>query len=168
VRHGQALDDLLRGVRFRARRFQELEARRHRVEQVAQFDPRAFAARSRFGGRLDAAVDRDLPGGIGAARAAGDRERPTAPIDGNASPRKPKEWMWTRSSSGQLGGGVALDRQRQLVRVMPLPSSSTTIRARPPSRRWMSIRRAPASSAFSTSSFTTEQAAPPPRRRRSG
>jgi hypothetical protein len=68
----------------------------------------------------------------------------------------------------ELGGGVAIDREREVAMVMPLPSSVMPIRRRPPPSVKMSIRLAPASMAFSTSSLTTLAAARPPRRRRCG
>ena len=58
--------------------------------------------------------------------------RAAAPIEGSASPRKPSVAMRTRSSSAQLGGGVALHRQRQFRAVMPHPSSATSMRSMPP------------------------------------
>ena len=39
----------------------------------------------------------------------------TAPIEGSASPRKPKVETECRSSFAKLGGGMALDGERQIV-----------------------------------------------------
>ena len=57
--------------------------------------------------------------------------------------------------AGKLRGGVPLDREHEVVRVMPEPSSDTRMSRRPPPSVTTSIRLAPASSAFSTNSFTT-------------
>ena len=57
---------------------------------------------------------------VAAAGAPAAREvsvsRPTAPSEGSASPRKPKERMRVRSRAVDLRGRVPLERQRQLVR----------------------------------------------------
>ena len=50
---------------------------------------------------------------------------------------------------------MAVDGERKIARVMPLPSSVMPIRRRPPPSVKMSTRLAPASMAFSTSSLTT-------------
>ena len=44
------------------------------------------------------------------------RSRLTDAIDGSASPRKPSVVISDQLLVGELGGGVALQRQRQLVR----------------------------------------------------
>ena len=62
--------------------------------------------------------------------------------------------MLARSSSEPSLVGVPLERQRQVVGVDAEPSSATRIRSTPPPSTSTTIRRAPASIAFSTSSLT--------------
>ena len=80
--------------------------------------------------------------------------RDTAPIDGSASPRKPSVRMssmvlasfdvqWRETASSNSCAGI------------PLPSSVTRIRESPPPAVAISMRLAPASTAFSSSSLTT-------------
>ncbi len=40
--------------------------------------------------------------------------RATAPIDGSASPRKPRVWIAMQIVAGELRGGVAVDRQFEI------------------------------------------------------
>ena len=80
--------------------------------------------------------------------------RATAPMDGSASPRKPREVMCTRSSSGSLEVAWRSTDRASSCGLMPQPSSVTPIRLWPPSRITTSMWAAPASSAFSTSSLT--------------
>ena len=85
------------------------------------------------------------------------RSRDTEPIEGSASPRKPSVVTASRSSSeaillvacraSAIGSSPA---------AMPQPSSRTRTSATPPRSMSISMRVAPASSAFSTSSLTTE------------
>ncbi len=51
--------------------------------------------------------------------------RLTAPIDGRASPRKPRVAMWTRSSSGSLEVAWRSTARASSSGVMPRPSSLT-------------------------------------------
>src|SRR6516162_9183255 len=81
--------------------------------------------------------------------------RATAPIEGNASPRKPKVRMSSRSSLGNFEVAWRSTANARSSRVMPAPSSLTRINRRPPPSVTISMRVAPASSAFSTSSLTT-------------
>ena len=80
--------------------------------------------------------------------------RLTAPIDGSASPRKPRLRMRSRSSSGSLEVQWRSTASDSSSRVMPMPSSLTAIRLCPPATSATSMRVASASIAFSTSSFT--------------
>ncbi len=80
--------------------------------------------------------------------------RLTAPIEGSASPRKPRVRMSTRSSSTSFDVAWRSTARASSSRLMPQPSSATWIRLRPPSRTITSMRVAPASMAFSTSSLT--------------
>src|SRR5712671_3851743 len=82
------------------------------------------------------------------------RIRLTAPIDGNASPRKPSAAICERSSSGNFEVQWRSTARLSSSRVMPAPLSATEINAWPPSLRTTSMREAPASIAFSTSSLT--------------
>ncbi len=85
------------------------------------------------------------------------RKRETEAIDGNASPRKPSVRIAARSEASR----ILLVAWRSTASAasslsMPSPSSSTDMRRLPPNSMVMAIRRAPASTAFSTSSLTTE------------
>ena len=82
--------------------------------------------------------------------------RPTAPSEGRASPRKPKEWMLSRSEPSILLVAWRDNASGKSGPEMPQPSSVTRIRVLPPSAITTSIRCAPASTAFSTNSFTAE------------
>ena len=81
--------------------------------------------------------------------------RPTAPIDGKASPRNPSVRMASRSSSSSLEVAWRSTASSRSRRGIPSPSSITRMKRRPPPSVATSMRVAPASSAFSTSSFTT-------------
>src|SRR5579885_58309 len=80
----------------------------------------------------------------------------TAPMEGSASPRKPRVETEFRSSSGNFEVACRSTASCKSCGVMPAPSSVTRINRWPPPESTTSIRRAPASSAFSTSSFTTD------------
>jgi len=82
-------------------------------------------------------------------------KRATAPIDGNASPRKPSVSMASRSSPASLEVAWRSTASARSTRGMPSPSSLTRISLRPPPSVSTSMRRAPASRAFSTNSLTT-------------
>ena len=77
-------------------------------------------------------------------------------IDAIASPRKPIEVMWYRSSSSMIllvACGVRASARSSGP--MPRPLSLTRMSLRPPSSTTTSITVAPASRAFSSSSLTT-------------
>ena len=113
--HGLALH-LLGMAGLGALGLHELQPRRRGEEQVAHLDPRPGGRAPPARAATGAALDREAPGAPRAALLRLVMRQPaTEPIDGSASPRKPSVAMWIRSSLGQLGGGVALDRQRQLV-----------------------------------------------------
>ena len=82
--------------------------------------------------------------------------RATEPMDGSASPRKPKVTILVRSSAGSLEVAWRSTHNARSPRSMPQPSSVTRISDNPPAAVTMSMARAPASTAFSASSFTTE------------
>ena len=117
-----------------------------------------------------------VPGGCAAGRASAarpasisivqalgmsrDREvtvsRDTAPIEGRASPRKPRVAMRLRSSWASFDVACRSTASAISSGLMPQPSSATEISVRPPPRSVTSIRVAPASRLFSTSSLTAE------------
>src|SRR5438309_2258816 len=81
----------------------------------------------------------------------------TAAMLASASPRNPNDWMTARSASDV--SLLVVCRTKAIVSSsagIPAPSSLTRIDVLPAPRTSMLIRRAPASSAFSTSSLTTE------------
>ncbi len=82
--------------------------------------------------------------------------RPTAPRLGSASPRKPKLRMSRRSEPSIFDVAWRASASGRSAAVIPQPSSLTRISRLPPPAIATSIRRAPASSAFSTSSLTAE------------
>ncbi len=95
------------------------------------------------------------------AAAAGSRvvstSRDTAAIDGSASPRNPKVPSRHRSSAAAILEVACRRRARRASDGgMPEPSSTTRMSRRPPPSISTSMRRAPASMAFSTSSLTTD------------
>ena len=116
MRHGEALDDLRRWPWFSARS----DFRNFSRAGVAENRSRTSTRVPAIDGRRPRAppwrrASTTISSRWRAPRAArADRQRATAPIDGSASPRKPSVAMWIRSSSVELGGGVALDRQRQI------------------------------------------------------
>ena len=80
-------------------------------------------------------------------------------MEGRASPRKPRVWMRSRSTSPASSGSSLEVAWRSTASAswsgaMPWPSSAIRMRDRPPPSAWISMRVAPASSAFSTSSLT--------------
>ena len=157
-RQGQPAHRLQDGLALGPLALQEVEARRHLVEEVADLDP--GAGRARHGphrGDL-AALDLEAPGaGRHRASRLTSRIRLTAAIEGRASPRKPMVVIRISASSASFEVACRSTRQRQLVASpMPQPSSSTRISPRPPASTATAIRDAPASIAFSTSSFTTD------------
>ena len=80
--------------------------------------------------------------------------RATAPMEGRASPRKPRVCMASRSSPSSLEVAWRSTARARSSALMPLPSSVTRISRRPPPSTTISMRVAPASRAFSTISFS--------------
>ncbi len=154
--HRQPPHHLAHGLGFAAVALEELQPRRRGVEQVVDLDAGAFGQRRGLDLRLGAAVDRDRPG-VAARRAwrVVMVSRATEPIEGSASPRKPSVLICSRSSPSSLEVAWRSTARSRSARVMPAPSSATRMSRRPPPSVAISIRRAPASSAFSTSSLTT-------------
>src|SRR6476469_2809509 len=81
--------------------------------------------------------------------------RATAPMEGSASPRKPRVRIAERSSSCSLEVAWRSIAKARSPRSMPLPSSVTWMMLKPPPLATTSMRAAPASMAFSISSLTT-------------
>ena len=157
VGHGDAVDELDRVGLLGARRFHELEPRRRRVKQIPDLDQ----GPPRPGGRNQLA---DRPGRRRRRwrrrRRPSSREatlrRDTDPIEGSASPRNPRVRICDRSSPSSFDVAWRSTASAKSSGPIPAPSSATETRLRPPSRKVMSIRLAPASRLFSTSSLTTE------------
>ena len=83
-------------------------------------------------------------------------KRATAPIDGSASPRKPNVAIAKRLPSGIFEVAWRSTASARSFSLMPIPSSTTRMRSRPPDVITISMWRAWASIAFSTSSLTAE------------
>src|SRR5829696_114943 len=81
--------------------------------------------------------------------------RETEPIEGSASPLKPRVAMAKRSSSSSFEVAWRSTARTRSSGDMPQPSSTTRTSSCPPPAVTTSIRVAPASTAFSTSSLTT-------------
>ena len=157
MRHRQALQRILHGIGFRARRFQELKPRRHRIEQVAQFDPRAVAAAP------------PVPAWTsGHPRPRSSRRCPRRACGWQCSNVRLRQWR-AAPRRGNRRNGYGQDRHPAVSRSHDAPppeiAPRATCRCRHPRPRSATghhradARRsaaAPASSAFSTSSFTTE------------
>ena len=156
MRHGQALDDILGGAGSPRADFMNFS--------------RAGVAKNRS--RTSTRVPNGCAAGTGtplvppsteSAQALSAplgrlvrRSRATAPMEGSASPRKPRVRIWERSSSGSFEVAWRSTAIVSSSGVIPTPSSTTAISAWPPSPSVTSMRAAPASSAFSASSLTTE------------
>ena len=137
---------------------EEFQPRRRGVEQIAHLDARCrapsaagFTARTSRRRRprvVQACGSPAVPRGDGEPRHRADRGQRLAAKAERARCR-------SRSSPGELGGGVALDRERQIVArhagAVVGDADQPCGRRR---RSATSMRRAPASSAFSTSSLT--------------
>ena len=78
-----------------------------------------------------------------------------APIEGSASPRKPRVAMLKRSSSASFEVAWRSTASARSAAPMPAPLSVTRMSETPPAAVTTSMSVAPASSAFSTSSLTT-------------
>ena len=131
--HGEPAHHFAHRLGLGAVEFQEFQPRRRGVEQVAHFDARAAAERR----GLDLAISRRRRprSPRRAARSAwrvAIESRATAPIDGNASPRKPSVRIETRSSSASFEVAWRSTASARSARVMPSPSSATRMSRRPP------------------------------------
>lgn len=155
ARHRQPPDHFANGFRLGAVGLQEFQPRRRRIEEVVDLDARAMRQRCRHDLGLLAAFDRQRPGMRFAGVARGDREPCNRADRGQRLAAEPERADLQEILVIELGRGVAFDRERQVLAVMPLPSSVMPIRRRPPPSVKTSMRLARASMAFSTSSLTT-------------
>ncbi len=122
MRHGLAAHLLGDGHGLGALGLHELEPGRGGVEQVADLDPGAVRAGEGRGGdrALGPRLDRHLMGGVLAARAAGDGQAGDRADRGQGLAAKAQggdaEQVDVAGVVGfELGGGVALDGQRQFL-----------------------------------------------------
>ena len=153
-RHGEPLHDVEAGGIFAALRAQELAPRRHPARTAPRRVTRVPGGSAAGPSPVEPAiVDRPRPA-VGAAHPALDRQPRDA---GDRRQRLAAEAQGRDLVDrivGQLGGGVALERQRDLVRrhAAAVVGDLDPVDAR---RRASAtaIRVAPASIAFSTSSF---------------
>ena len=144
--------------RFGGVGLQELASRRQVVEEVRDFDRRALRRAGLALGRDGSAVDPDLGAGRAPARAGAQREVRDR-RDARAALRHETRACESRARSSAPAILLVACRSiasRASSGSMPSPSSSTRSDFLPPSSMATAIRRAPASSAFSTSSLTTD------------
>ena len=130
--HRQPLHRVEAGGIFGARAAQELAPRRHLVEQPFDPHPRAGRKRRRPLARLGAMIDLDPPAVGAARRGFRGSAATTLAIDGSASPRKPKLVTCSIASSGSLDVACRSSARPISAGLMPLPSSVTSTRSRPP------------------------------------
>ena len=116
IGHGQALERLARRLMLGAVRLQELEAGRGGEEQVAHLDPGAEGARRRRRRRRDTGLDVERKGVLLAARPADDAQPADAGERGQRLAAKAEQGDPDQLVVVELGGGVALHRERELVR----------------------------------------------------
>ncbi len=116
VRHGEALDDLGdRGV-LGALAFEELEPRRRRREQLAHLDAGAGVEGGGPHGALGAAIDDDLVRRPASGLARPDRQMRHRADRGQRLAAEAERGNVEEVLVGELGGGVALDRQLEVGR----------------------------------------------------
>src|SRR5215467_10204872 len=113
--HRQPAHHLADRLAFAAVAFEEFEPRRRGVEQVAHFDARAFPERAGLDLRLAAAVDGDRPAVRLAAVPRGDGQPRNRADRGQRLAAEAQGADVEQIVVGELGGGVALDRQREIV-----------------------------------------------------
>ena len=113
--HGEALHHLLGMAELAAGGFQEFEPRRGGEEEIGQIDPGPAAERGRLGAGLGPGLDGQAPGFLGPLLAAGDGEPPDGADGGQRLAAKSQGGDMGQIVARQLGGGVALHRQGQLL-----------------------------------------------------
>ena len=115
-RHGEAPDDLADGFRLGAVGLQKLQARRRRIEEVANLDAGAVGQRRRHDLGFLAALDAQRPGVRLARMPRRDRQPCNRADRGQCLPAKPERANLQQVLVIELGGGVALDREREVLR----------------------------------------------------
>ncbi len=113
--HGEALHHLLGMAELAAGGFQEFEPGRGGEEEIGQFDPRPAAERRRLRPGLGAGLDGQAPGRLGPLLAAGDGEPPDGADGGQCLAAESQGGDMGQIVARQLGGGMALHRQGQLL-----------------------------------------------------
>ncbi len=116
MRHGQPLHHLGDGERLGAVGLEEFQPRRRGRKQFADLDART---RRRSRGRdlpLDACIDQDREAAQRAGRAGGDREPADRTDRGQGLAAKAQRHDRHQIAVGQLGGGVTLDGEREILR----------------------------------------------------
>ena len=113
--HGQATYHVADRFAFAAVALEKLEARRRRVEQVAHLDARAAAESAGLELRFLACVDRDRPGVRLSGVPRGDGETRDRADRGQGLAAKAERADIEQVVVRQLRGGVALDREREIV-----------------------------------------------------
>ena len=161
-RHAERLQQPERGADLTRGRVEEFAARRSVEEQIRHLDRGARGAARRSARRDDASLDRhERRALVGRPGVGGRREviriRLTAAMLGSASPRNPRVVSRSRSSSETI---LLVACRSSAISIsspaIPEPSSATwNAWSSEPSTR-TSIRRAPASTAFSRISLSAE------------
>ena len=113
--HRQAAHHLADRLALAAVALEEFEPRRRGVEEIAHLDAGAGAERAGFHARLVAAVDRDRPGVRLARVPRGDGEPRHRADRGQRLAAEAERADVEQVVVGQLRGGVALDREREVV-----------------------------------------------------
>ena len=112
--HGEAAHHLAHRLGLGAVLFEEFEPRRRGVKQVAHLDARALAERGRLRRRFHAGIDLDRPGVRLAPVARRDRKPRHRADRRQRLAAKAERRDGNKILVGELRGGVALDRQRQI------------------------------------------------------
>ena len=113
--HGQAAHHVANRFAFAAVALEKLQPRRRCVEQVAHLDARAAAERAGLDLRFLAGVDGDRPGVRLAGVPRGDGEPRDRADRGQGLAAKAERADIEQVVVRQLRGGVALDREREIV-----------------------------------------------------
>ena len=114
-RQRQPLHHVGDGRRLDPLRFHEFEPRRRRIEQVAHLDARSGRERGGLELGLAAGIDGDLVGLVRAISAALDREPSHGADRGQRLAAEAERQDRGEIIASELGGGVALDGERQVV-----------------------------------------------------